>query len=233
MEESRIIEVKQDILSHNTHEADAFRAQLAKKDTLYTDIMASPGGGKTTLLLALIRQLRNDAAAQGVQEPGIGVIEADLASDVDAQKIKKAGVVSVELNTKSICHVDMGMVKSAYRAFDTLSDNFDYLFLENIGNLVCPADFDTGAHVRIMLLSVPEGWDKVMKYPPMFSIVDALVVTKCDYLPLNPDFDMAALKKQARALNPNLEIFEVSAKTGEGIDGLTAWVRSRRDVGLA
>lgn len=181
MDQTRVIEVKKNILAANDEAADAFRAERAQEGTFFVDVMASPGAGKTTLLLALIRELR----ARGVE--ALGVIEADLESDVDAQKIKEAGVASVELNTRGVCHVEMGMVTMAFEAFD--GDRFDYLFLENIGNLVCPADFDTGAHTRVMLLSVPEGWDKVMKYPPMFAAVDALIVTKCDYLPLNEDFD--------------------------------------------
>ena len=119
------------------------------------------------------------------------------------------------------------MVERSYAAFGE-KPGFDYLFLENIGNLVCPAEFDTGAHVRVMLLSVPEGYDKVYKYPPMFAAVDALIVTKCDYLPLNPDFDMDALKAQARVLNPNLEIFVTSARTGEGMPELAAWFEGKR-----
>ena len=199
---------------------DAFRAARAQEGTFFVDVMASPGAGKTTLLLALIRELR----ARGVE--ALGVIEADLESDVDALKIKEAGVASVELNTRGVCHVEMGMVTMAFEAFD--GDRFDYLFLENIGNLVCPADFDTGAHTRVMLLSVPEGWDKVMKYPPMFAAVDALIVTKCDYLPLNEDFDMDRLKEQARLLNPALDIFVTSARTGEGMAELADWMQAQR-----
>lgn len=234
MEESRVIEVKKEILSDNTKAADAFRAARVADGTLYTDVMASPGAGKTTLLLALIKQLREDAAAAGEPAPKLGVIEADLESDVDALKIKAADVDSVELNTKGVCHVEMGMVERSYGAFEAAGKGpFDYLFLENIGNLVCPADFDTGAHCRVMLLSVPEGWDKVMKYPPMFAVVEALIVTKSDYLPLNPDFDMEALKKQATVLNPHLKVFVTSARTGEGLPELAAWLRERRATELA
>lgn len=225
MNESRVIEVKQNILAKNDAAADAFREKRRAEGTFFTDVMASPGAGKTTLLLALIEKLRE----RGVTD--LGVIEADLESDVDALKIKEAGVASVELNTRGVCHVEMGMVEKALAAFG--DEHFDYLFLENIGNLVCPADFDTGAHLRVMLLSVPEGYDKVYKYPPMFAVVDALIVTKCDYLPMNPDFDMEALKKQARVLNPDLEVFETSARTGEGMDALADWIKSRREEALA
>ncbi|MEG1561232.1 MAG: hydrogenase nickel incorporation protein HypB [Raoultibacter sp.] len=220
MDDARVIEIKQEVLSSNNEAADAFRAKLAKNKTFFLDVMASPGAGKTTLLLALIAQLKE----RGVTD--LGVIEADLESDVDALKIKEAGIPSVELNTRGICHVEMGMVQKAYEAFT--NKDFAYLFLENIGNLVCPAEFDTGAHSRIMLLSVPEGYDKVYKYPPMFAVVDALIVSKSDYLSMNPDFDMVALKKQARALNPLLEVFVVSARTGEGINELTTWLEARR-----
>ena len=213
MEERRVIEVKKNILAANDEAADAFRAARAEEGTFFVDVMASPGAGKTTILLAIIAELRRRGVAD------LGVIEADLESDVDALKIKEAGVASVELNTRGVCHVEMGMVAAG---------RFDYLFLENIGNLVCPADFDTGAHTRVMLLSVPEGWDKVMKYPPMFAAVDALIVTKCDYLPLNDDFDMDRLKTEARRLNPDLNIFVTSARTGEGVPDLVDWLQSQR-----
>lgn len=222
MNETRVIEVKQNILARNGHAANAFRAARKTDGTFFLDVMASPGAGKTTLLLALIERLRSQATC--------GVIEADLESDVDALKMKEAGVTSVELNTRGVCHVEMGMVQKAYDAF--AGEHFDYLFLENIGNLVCPAEFDTGAHARIMLLSVPEGYDKVYKYPPMFAVVDALVVTKSDYLSLNPDFDMEALHAQARVLNPGLNIFVTSARTGEGVDELTTWLQTHRTAAM-
>lgn len=225
MDEKRVIEVKRSVLAANDEAADAFRAARREDGTFFVDVMASPGAGKTTLLLALVEELR----ARGVED--MGVIEADLESDVDALKIKEVGVPSVELNTRGVCHVEMGMVEMAFEAFG--GARFDWLFLENIGNLVCPAEFDTGAHLRVMLLSVPEGWDKVMKYPPMFAVVDALVVTKCDYLPLNPDFDLKALEERARVLNPHLEIFVTSARTGEGVGEVAAWLDRRREDCLA
>ena len=231
MDEERIIEVKRSVLAANDEAADAFRAARRDEGAFFVDVMASPGAGKTTLLLALIDELRARAAAAGASGPSMGVIEADLESDVDALKIKEAGVPSVELNTRGVCHVEMGMVEMAHEAFE--GARFDWLFLENIGNLVCPAEFDTGAHLRMMLLSVPEGWDKVMKYPPMFAVVDALVVTKSDYLPLNPDFDLEALEERARALNPCLEVFVASARTGEGVGELAAWLEERRAACVA
>lgn len=218
MEQSRVIQVKQDILAANDTAAQAFRQRLAGEGTFFMDVMASPGAGKTTLLLALAEKLRGDSS--------LGIIEADLESCVDSKKIKEAGIKVVQLETRGVCHVEMGMVTRAYAAFE--GARFDYLFLENIGNLVCPADFDTGAHKRIMLLSVPEGYDKVYKYPPMFAVVDALVVTKTDYLPLNPDFDREALADRARTLNPDLAIFETSARTGEGVEELAQWIRRQR-----
>ena len=218
MKETRIIEVKQDILAANDEKAEAFRTKLVEDETFFVDVMAGPGAGKTTLLLALAPYLNENGT--------VGVIEADLESTVDSEKIKAAGMDAVQLETKGICHVEMGMVEKAYAAFG--EHRYDFMFLENIGNLVCPADFDTGAHKRIMLLSVPEGYDKVYKYPPMFAVVDALVVTKTDYLPLNPDFDMDALCERARALNPDLKIFQTSARTGEGIEELARWLVGKR-----
>lgn len=225
MEEKRIIQVKRDILSANDSKADAFRRTLRERGTFFMDIMASPGAGKTTLLLALIRQLR------ALGQSDLAVIEADLESDVDALKIKEADVTSIELNTRGVCHVEMGMVEAAFEPLESM--NLDWLFLENIGNLVCPAEFDTGAHCRVMLLSVPEGYDKVYKYPPMFSLADALIVTKSDYLPLNPDFKMDALREQAAVLNPDINIFVTSARTGEGIEDLAQWLMVKRFEALS
>ena len=224
---TQLIEVKQAVTAANDTAAEAFRTARRASGTFFTDIMASPGAGKTTLLLALVEQL----VGRDVPLGRIGVIEADLASMVDAERIKAAGVTSVEVNTRGICHVEMGMVERAWAAFD--GNSFDYLFLENIGNLVCPADFDTGAHCRVMLLSVPEGWDKVVKYPPMFAAVEALIVTKCDYLPTNPDFDLEALGRYAAALNPDIQLFVTSARTGEGMGELVDWLQARRASELA
>ena len=222
---TRTVEVRRGILAKNDEAAEGFRTARTAEGTLFVDVMASPGAGKTTLLLALMEKLRERGARD------LGVIEADLESDVDARKIAASGAASVELNTRGVCHVEAGMVMRAFSVFG--GRHFDYLFLENIGNLVCPAEFDTGAQMRVMLLSVPEGWDKVVKYPPMFAVVDALIVTKSDYLPLNPDFDMEALRIRARILNPDLDIFATSARTGEGMDALADWVVAKRRAILA
>lgn len=221
MDGARKLEIKHQVLKANQDAADVQRKELAAGGSFMVDIMGSPGAGKTTLLLSLLERLEGPAA----------VVEADIASDVDSQKIKAAGVDAVQLETNGVCHVEMGMVE---RALDALAGNrYDWLFLENIGNLVCPAEFDTGAHSRVMLLSVPEGYDKVYKYPLMFSVVEALIVTKCDYLPLNPDFDMNALIERATLLNPQLRVFQVCARTGEGMDQLADWLRQRRDETVA
>lgn len=221
MDEVRKLELKHQVLQANTDAADAFRGALARRGTFMTDIMGSPGAGKTTLLLGLFERLQGETA----------VIEADIESTVDSEKIKAAGVTAVQLETNGVCHVEMGMVEQAHAAL--AGRDFDWLFLENIGNLVCPAEFDTGAHCRVMLLSVPEGYDKVYKYPLMFSVCEALIVTKCDYLPLNPDFDMDALVERATLLNPDLRVFVTSARTGEGMDELAAWLKERRSAALA
>ena len=216
MEEKRVVEVKREILAGNAERADVLRARLDARGTLFIDVMASPGAGKTTLILGLISRL--------AERLRIGVVEADIESHVDSERIAAAGIPSVQLETNGICHVEMGMVERAFAAFGDRA--FDLVFLENVGNLVCPAEFDTGAHLRVMLLSVPEGYDKVYKYPGMFKVADALIVTKTDYLPLNLDFDAPALKKRARFLNEGIRIFETSARTGAGMDELAEWVEA-------
>jgi hydrogenase nickel incorporation protein HypB len=177
------------------------------------NLMASPGAGKTSLLLQTIRALRNDLK--------IAVIEADIDSMVDAEKIAETGIQSIQLRTGGFCHLDVSMVKKGLAALDTSS--LDVIFIENIGNLVCPAEFDTGATMDIMILSVPEGDDKPLKYPLMFSKCQALIVNKMDYLPLS-DFSVERMEKRVRRLNPNIQIFTVSCKTGQGIDPWVEWL---------
>jgi len=213
MSKIQLIEVKEDILSDNDAAAKELRDALKKEKTFMVNLMASPGAGKTSLLLQTIRALRNDVK--------IAVIEADIDSMVDAEKIAETGIQGVQLRTGGFCHLDVSMVKKGLAALDTSS--LDVIFIENIGNLVCPAEFDTGATMDIMILSVPEGDDKPLKYPLMFSKCQALIVNKMDYLSLS-DFSVERMEERVRRLNPNIRIFMVSCKTGEGIDRWAEWL---------
>jgi len=213
MEEVRLIEVKEEILADNNQVAAGVRDQLRNKKTLLVNLMSSPGSGKTSLILRTVEGLK-----QGLK---IGVIEADIDSKVDAEKVAARGIPAIQLRTGGFCHLDATMVT---QGIDALAENdLDLIIIENVGNLVCPAEFDTGAHKNVMILSVPEGDDKPLKYPLMFSICNVLLVNKIDYLSLS-DFDMAALRKRVLALNPGIKIIEVSCKTGVGIDQWIAWL---------
>ena len=213
MSEIQLIEVKEDILADNDAAAKELRNTLKNEKTFMVNLMASPGAGKTSLLLQTIRALRNDLK--------IAVIEADIDSVVDAEKIAETGIQSIQLRTGGFCHLDVSMVKKGLAALDTRS--LDLIFIENIGNLVCPAEFDTGATIDIMILSVPEGDDKPLKYPLMFSKCHALIVNKTDYLHLS-DFNMERMEERVRRLNPDINIFKASCKTGEGIDHWAGWL---------
>lgn len=214
MAEIRLIEIKEDILSDNTELADQIRDTLNVNKVFMINLMASPGGGKTSLILNTIRTLKDSFK--------IGVIEGDIDSVVDAEKVVKEGIPAVQLKTGGFCHLDATMIKMALDEMDL--QHFDLVVIENIGNLVCPAEFDTGSHKKAMILSVPEGDDKPLKYPLIFSVCDVLVVNKIDYLSI-ADFDMDALKERVIKLNPNITIIEVSCKTGEGIDAWTRWLK--------
>lgn len=214
MDEVRLIEVKEDILADNDAAANELRDQLKKEKTFMINLMASPGAGKTSLLLQTIGVLKNDLR--------IAVIEADIDSMIDAEKIAETGIKSVQLRTGGFCHLDVSMVKKGLEAIDT--NIIDLVFIENVGNLVCPAEFDTGATKDIMILSIPEGDDKPLKYPLMFSKCHALLVNKTDYLPLS-DFNIGLMEDRVKKLNPNIEIFKVSCKTGEGIDLWAEWLK--------
>ena len=216
MDEVRLIEVKEDILADNRHLADKLRAQLKSNRTYLLNLMSSPGAGKTSLIMKTIEQLQ--------KRYRIGVIEADIDSMVDAEKVAAIGVKAVQLRTGGFCHLDATMVASGLAAFDLSA--FDLIIIENVGNLVCPAEFDTGATHNAMILSVPEGDDKPLKYPLMFSVSQALLVNKIDYLGLS-DFDMAALKERVKRLNPGIVVFEVSCKTGDGIEAWSEWLAAR------
>lgn len=215
MDEIRLIEVKEDILSDNAKLADEVRVRLKKTDTMLLNLMSSPGSGKTSLILRTVEGLKGALR--------MGVIEADIDSVVDAEKVAARGIPAIQLRTGGFCHLDATMVTQGIDAM-SLSD-LDLVIIENVGNLVCPAEFDTGAHRNVMILSVPEGDDKPLKYPLMFSICDVLLVNKMDYLTLS-DFDLAALRQRVTALNPRIKIIEVSCKTGAGVEAWTDWLKA-------
>jgi hydrogenase nickel incorporation protein HypB len=213
MEEIRLIEVKEDILADNKGLADELRRELKKSRTFLMNLMSSPGAGKTTFILATIAVLKSKFR--------LGVIEADIDSVVDAEKVARAGITAIQLRTGGFCHLDAAMVSKGLEALDLTQ--LDVVIIENIGNLVCPAEFDTGAIKNVMILSVPEGDDKPLKYPLMFSVCDVLIVNKIDYLAIS-DFDLTAMKERVYELNPKIKIFEVSAKNGAGIEAWSAWL---------
>ena len=209
----KVIELKRTITGSNDRDAELLRADLRRRGIFLLNLMSSPGSGKTTLLSRTIRYLAG--------KPEIGVMEADIASEVDAARIQALGAQSIQMHTDGMCHVDAGMTRAGIDALGDLRAQI--VFLENIGNLICPAEFDTGAHRNVMILSVPEGDDKPLKYPLMFRKSDALVITKTDAAPYF-DFDMEAAQRRARALNPGISIFPVSAKTGEGMEAWERWL---------
>lgn len=213
IENVRLIEVKEEILSDNIKLAGEVRERLRKVKTMLLNLMSSPGSGKTSLILRTIEGLKGSLR--------IGVIEADIDSTVDAEKVASRGIPAVQLRTGGFCHLDATMVAQGLDALPV--GELDLVIIENVGNLVCPAEFDTGAHKNAMILSVPEGDDKPLKYPLMFSICDLLVINKMDYLSFS-DFDMAALRQRVLALNPRIRILEVSCKTGEGIESWIDWL---------
>lgn len=214
MDEFKVIEIKRSVFENNDREADRLRAQLKEEKTFLLNLMSSPGSGKTTTLKATIAQLKD--------EMNIGVMEADIDSDVDAKAIADAGVKSIQLHTGGMCHLDAGMTEQGIKEFGT--QDLDLVVLENVGNLVCPAEFDTGASKNAMILSVPEGDDKPLKYPLMFTVSDVVLINKIDTKSVF-DFDEHAVVERIHRLNPDAEIFFISAKTGEGIDAWCDWLR--------
>ena len=219
MSEFKVIEIKKSVFENNDREADKVREQLKKDRTFLLNLMSSPGSGKTTTLKATIAALIN--------EYKIGVMEADIDSDVDAKAISETGAKSIQLHTGGMCHLDAGMTKQGLESFD--ANELDFVVLENVGNLVCPAEFDTGASKNAMILSVPEGDDKPLKYPLMFTVSDVVLINKIDTKSVF-DFDDEAVVKRIKKLNPNAEIFFISAKTGEGIDAWADWLRREIDA---
>ena len=213
MQDVRIIEVKESVFADNDRDAAALRAQLKAEGTFLINLMSSPGSGKTSTLLSLAKALEGRVR--------MGVMEADIDSSVDAQAMLEAGVKAIQIHTGGMCHLDADMTRQGLRELGT--DDLDLVILENVGNLVCPAEFDTGAARNITILSVPEGHDKPLKYPLMYQTCHLLVVNKIDVLPYF-DFDMDKLMEYARKRNPDIEILPISAKTGEGIDRLADWI---------
>ncbi len=219
MDAYRVIEVKQSVFADNNKDADALRASLKEEKTCLINLMSSPGSGKTTTLTRLIEKLK-DALR-------IGIMEADIDSDVDADTISKAGVKVIQLHTGGMCHLDADMTRQGIKQLGT--ENLDLVILENVGNLVCPAEFDTGAALNMIILSVPEGHDKPLKYPLIFQVCDALIINKIDVLPYF-DFDMQKVEEYAHRRNPNLKLFPICAKTGEGVAELAAWIKERTEA---
>lgn len=214
MDSFRVIEIKQSVFADNNKDADALRAELKQKGVFLLNLMSSPGAGKTTTLTKTIAALKDDLK--------IGIMEADIDSDVDARTIAGTGAKVIQLHTGGMCHLDADMTRQGIRNLGT--EGLDLVILENVGNLVCPAEFDTGSVKNAMILSVPEGDDKPLKYPLMFTISDVLLINKIDAADYF-DFDFDACAARVKKLNPAIEIIPISAKTGEGIDRFADWIK--------
>lgn len=214
MDEVKVIEIKKSIFEENGHEADQLREELKRKGVFLLNLMSSPGSGKTTTLIATINELKDKLK--------VAVMEADIDSDVDALKIKEAtGIETIQLHTGGMCHLDAEMTR---QGLDNLPlEGLDLAILENVGNLVCPAEFDTGAVRNAMILSVPEGHDKPLKYPLMFSICDLVLINKTDVLPYF-DFDMDKCREYIHLRNPRARVIPICARTGEGIPEFAQWL---------
>ncbi len=216
MDKVRIIEVKESIFADNNAEAERIRGQLKGEKTFLLNLMSSPGAGKTTTLMATIARLKDRLR--------IGVMEADIDSAVDAETIQASGAKVIQIHTGGMCHLDAGMTEQGLKEIGT--EDLDLVVLENVGNLVCPAEFDTGAVKNAAILSVPEGHDKPLKYPLMFTVCDVLLINKIDVLPYF-DFDMEKVVEYAHMRNPKLKIFPICARTGEGMDAWCDWLEQQ------
>ena len=214
MKEVRILEIKQSVYANNDAQADRLREELKATGVYLLNLMSSPGSGKTTTLTRLVERLKDDLK--------IGVMEADIDSDVDAKTIAATGVKTIQLHTGGMCHLDAGMTRQGLEGLDP--SDADLVVLENVGNLVCPAEFDTGAVKNMAILSVPEGHDKPLKYPLMFQVCDAVLINKIDVAPYF-DFDFDKCQEYILMRNPKAKIFPISAKTGEGCDAVAAWLK--------
>ena len=221
MADVRILEVKESVFANNDHKADELREELRQRGTFLLNLMSSPGSGKTTTLSRTIEALRD--------EMGIAVMEADIDSDVDARTIADLGARAIQLHTGGMCHLDAYMTEQGLEGLmaEAGEEPVDLAILENVGNLVCPAEFDTGASANAMILSVPEGDDKPLKYPLMFSICDVVLINKIDALPVFDTFSMERVRENILMRNPNATIIPISAKTGEGIEQWADWLRER------
>ena len=216
MSEVRVIQVNESIFAENDRTAELIRKRLSDQGTLFLNFMSSPGSGKTTTLIALINRLKGRL--------NIGEMDVDIESSLDAQKVAdRTGIRSLQIHNGGLCHIDADMTSRALLEYDT--EGLDLLILENIGNLVCPAEFDTGAHWNVTILSVPEGDDKPLKYPLMYQVSDVVLINKIDALDYF-DFDPEKAKERILALNPKAIFFPISAKTGEGIDAVCDWILS-------
>ena len=214
MKSVRILEVKQSVFANNDAQADQLRAELKEKGIYLLNLMSSPGSGKTTTLTRLIHLLKEDLK--------IGVMEADIDSDVDAKTIAATGAKAIQLHTGGMCHLDAAMTRQGLEGLD--AGDADLVILENVGNLVCPAEFDTGAVKNMAILSVPEGHDKPLKYPLMFQVCDTVLINKIDVAPYF-DFDFEKCTEYIHMRNPRAKIFPISAKTGEGMEAVAAWLK--------
>ncbi len=212
----KVIEIKESVFEDNNQRAELLRSELKKDKTFLLNLMSSPGSGKTTTLVQTLPKLKQDLK--------IGVMEADIDSDVDANTISKTGVKVIQLHTGGMCHLDADMTRQGLDALDR--EGLDLVILENVGNLVCPAEFDTGSSKNVMILSVPEGDDKPLKYPLMFSIADIVLINKIDMLP-HFDFDLQAVEERAKKLNPNVKVIPISARTGQGIEEWAQWLKNQ------
>ncbi len=213
MKEVRILEIKQSVFADNDRQAQLLRQELREKKLFLLNLMSSPGSGKTTTLMRTIEALRDTLR--------IGVMEADIDSDVDARTISQSGVRVIQLHTGGMCHLDAEMTRQGLEGLDTAE--LDLVILENVGNLVCPAEFDTGATKNAMILSVPEGHDKPLKYPLMFSVCDVVLVNKIDVLPYF-DFDLEKCREYVHRRNPQAKVIPICARTGEGMEAWTDWL---------
>ncbi len=215
----RVITVNRSVSESNDRDADRLRARMKEEGVLLINLMSAPGSGKTTFLSRTVTDLKADLR--------FAVMEADIASAVDAERMAALGVKAIQVHTSGMCHMDAGMTETSLDAVEYR--DCDVVFLENVGNLICPAEFDTGAAKKVMILSIPEGDDKPLKYPLMFRESDVLIVSKTDALPYF-SFDMAALTERVRRLNPDIQIFPLSAKTGEGMKAWEDWLKEEVSV---